>query len=368
MWLQSLTLNRYRNLEPLVLEPSEGLNVLVGSNAQGKTNLLEAIYVCCVGRSHQTVRDRELIRWGEETASLMVDCRHRDGPHRVEVRLTLSGRKMVRINGHPVHRLGELMGHMNAVIFSPAELSLVRDGPSCRRRFIDIAMSQIRPAYFYTLQRYQHALAQRNALLRAIAAGGGGRDTLPVWEAQLARSGARLIVARRDFCDRLSQRAAGIHERLSGGEKLLAVYEASARSGDVPDLEAELQAGMMNGRDADIRRGATSLGPHRDDLALTLDGRDIRAFGSQGQKRTCALSLKLAEREMMREETGEEPLLLLDDVLSELDEDRRRMLLSHIENTQVFITCVNAEQAPALYRRSARVYDVEAGRVSVRSS
>lgn len=368
MWLQSLTLNRYRNLEPLALEPSAGLNVLVGSNAQGKTNLLEAVYVCCVGRSHQTVRDRELIRWGEETASLTVDCRHRDGPHRVEVSLALSGRKTVRINGNPVRRLGELMGHMNAVIFSPAELSLVRDGPSCRRRFIDIAMSQIRPAYFYTLQRYQQALAQRNALLRTVAAGGGGRDTLPVWETQLARSGARLISARRDFCGRLSQYAAGIHEHLSSGEQLTAVYEATARAGDVPGLEAELISGLTAGRDADIRRGATSLGPHRDDLALTLDGRDIRAFGSQGQKRTCALSLKLAERELMREETGEEPLLLLDDVFSELDEARRRMLLSHIEDTQVFITCVNAEQAPALCNRPARVYDIEAGRVRVRPS
>ncbi|NLG37016.1 MAG: DNA replication/repair protein RecF [Clostridiales bacterium] len=364
MRLTSLTLNRYRNLEPQTLKPGPLQNILAGSNAQGKTNLLEAIYVCCVGRSHQTVRDRELIRWGEETASVSLDCARRDGIHRIEVGLTLSGRKTIRINGSPIHRIGDLMGHINAVIFTPAELSLVRDGPSCRRRFLNMSLSQIRPDYFLWLQRYHQALSQRNALLRAPE--GGVLATLPVWDAQLARAGARLTADRRDFCARLAVHASEIHAELAGGESFTVSYSAAAEADDTERLEAALLALLINNRENDVRRGITTAGPHRDDIVLRIDGADARVYGSQGQKRTCALSMKLAEREIMREETGEEPLLLLDDVFSELDGERRRMLLGFIGGTQTFITCVSAEQEGLPRQEDALVCDVIAGRIRPR--
>jgi DNA replication and repair protein RecF len=365
MRLTSLTLKRYRNLEPQTLKPGPRLNILAGSNAQGKTNLLEAIYVCCVGRSHQTVRDRELVRWGEETASISLDCARRDGSNRIEVELTLSGRKRIRINGSPIHRIGELMGHINAVIFTPAELSLVRGGPACRRRFLNMSLSQIRPGYFLWLQRYHQALSQRNALLRAPE--GGALATLPVWDVQLARAGARLIAHRSDFCARLAVYASEIHAELARGERFTVSYSAAVETGDHEHLEAAFLAQLANNRENDLRRGITTAGPHRDDVVLRIDGADARVYGSQGQKRTCALSLKLAERAIMREETGEEPLLLLDDVFSELDGERRRMLLGFIGGTQTFITCVSAEHNGLAQHDDALVCDVTAGRILPRS-
>ena len=288
--LSRLRLTAFRNYAAAALDLDSRHVVLTGPNGAGKTNLLEAIYVCCVGRSHQTVRDRELIRWGEETASVSLDCARRDGIHRIEVGLTLSGRKTIRINGSPIHRIGELMGHINAVIFTPAELSLVRDGPSCRRRFLNMSLSQIRPDYFLWLQRYHQALSQRNALLRAPE--GGVLATLPVWDAQLARAGARLTADRRDFCARLAVHASEIHAELAGGESFTVSYSAAAEADDTERLEAALLALLINNRENDVRRGITTAGPHRDDIVLRIDGADALALCVVQERRRIAASIR----------------------------------------------------------------------------
>lgn len=363
MRLTRLLLTDFRNYEDLALTPAPGLNLLVGENAQGKTNLLEAILVCCVGRGHRTGHDRDLVRQGQESAYILADCEKADGLHRVEIGLSLSGRKSVRLNGSAAQRLGELMGHMRAVMFSPEEIQLVKGGPSGRRRFMDMALSQMQPAYFFALQQYQQALAQRNALLKELAMGRPGGDMLLIWEKLLAQAGAVVAAARADFCTQLARDAGDSHAVLTEGKETLTVrYETSLTRGEQP-TEETLAALLAESRDADIRRGVTGVGPHRDDLLLLINGQDARLYASQGQQRTAALALKLAEFSIMSRQTGETPLLLLDDVLSELDPRRRRMLLAHIDGVQVFLTCVEGEQPALPAGLRPRVYRVRRGRI-----
>ncbi len=339
----SLKLNHFRNYARAELTPASGITVLHGDNAQGKTALLEALYLCCTGRSHRTPRDRELIYWGEECAFVSVACLQTDGTHDVSIALGESARKQVKVNGTAVSRSGELMGHVCGVLFSPEDLSLIKDGPAERRRFIDMELSQIRPAYYYALQRYQRALKQRGKLLREALVNEALAKTLPDWDEQLAASGASIIEYRRAFAQKLNRAASGIHAQLSlGHEKLDVRYQCSILSDQTGQaLASELLAALEKARAMDIKRSVTSVGPHRDDLILTLDGADARAFGSQGQQRSAALSLKLAELEVMKHETGEAPILMLDDVLSELDPSRRRQLLEALGGVQTLITCTD---------------------------
>ncbi len=339
-WLQ---LNDFRNYARAELRAAAGITALTGDNAQGKTALLEALYLCCTGRSHRTPRDRELIRWGQPLARVAVVVEQSDGSHEVEIALPEAGRKQVKVNGTAIARSGELMGHVCGVLFSPEDLSLVKDGPAERRRFIDMELSQIRPAYYYALQRYQRALTQRGRLLRD-----GFRDesllkTLPSWDEQLASSGASIIEYRRAFSQKLAAHAGRVHAGLSGGQEVLDVRYACSINSDESgaELAQALYGALDRARSSDLARGATSVGPHRDDLALTLNGVDARAYGSQGQQRSCALSLKLAELKVMHEETGEHPILMLDDVLSELDPSRRRQLLEALGDVQTLITCTD---------------------------
>lgn len=336
--------------------------MLVGHNAQGKTNVLESIHVCCAGRSHRTTKDRELITFLKDDAYIDARCMRRDGEHRIEIGLSTTNKKAVRINGTPAKRLGELMGHMNAVMFSPEDLSLVKDGPSWRRRFIDMALSQMSQVYFYDLQRYLAALQQRNTLLKDIAQKGKISDTLPVWDQQLAGYGAKLIVKRKAFVASLKDLCLDIHGRLSGGkEELKLSYQPMVKGESEAEINEALITYFERNRDYDIRRGITQGGPHRDDVKLILGDQDVRSFGSQGQQRTCALSIKLAEVSIMREMTNESPLLLLDDVFSELDGSRRKWLLEYIGEVQTFITCVDMQQSVFKAMEDVRIYEVQDG-------
>lgn len=314
--------------------------MLYGANAQGKTNLIEAIHLCCVGRSHRTARDMELVKWGSPAAQVTVDAQRRDGPHEVSVRMEPSGkrRKSIKINGSPIQRIGELMGHVSAVLFSPEDLRLIKDGPELRRRFLDMEISQMQPQYFYSLQRYVRALGQRNGLLRALQEKRDAAllDTLDAWDALLVESGAQVIERRIRYLQKLAEAAAETHASLTGGKETLRIqYVGGAENQEA--LEGLLRAS----RNEDMRRGGTSVGPHRDDYKVLLGGHDARAYASQGQQRTAALSIKLAEIEVMRSELSESPVLLLDDVMSELDVDRRRMLLGRLGAIQTLITCTD---------------------------
>ena len=340
MHITRLELRQFRNYEEAELRPCEGVTVLYGNNAQGKTSLLEAIVLACTGRSHRTSRDKELIRWGQEAGRVFVQAEKRDGSHEVEMLLSGLRRKTVKVNGSVLQRTGELMGHVNGVLFAPEDLRMVKDGPAERRRFIDMELSQIKPSYYYALQHYAHALMQRNKLLRDIALKPSLSDMLEDWDAQLARYGAAIMRERQAFIALISDSAHENHLEISGGqEDLKARYVPSLDAQDEP-AQALLKA-LRVARDVDIRRGTTSVGPHRDDLTLTLSGMDVRVYGSQGQQRTTALSLKLAELDIMRREIGEWPVLMLDDVMSELDPRRRRQLLGRLKGIQTIVTCTD---------------------------
>ncbi len=334
-------LTGFRSYEACELAPCEGVNVLLGDNGQGKTNVLEALYVCCTGRSHRTRQDRDLIRWGADFAAVRVQALRRDGTHEVELVLPALGRRRIKVSGQEVSRSGELLGHVTGVLFSPEDLRTVKDGPAERRRFVDMALSQIRPAYYYALQRYARALRQRGEALRVAAAQPAYLATLDAWDEQLAAAGAELVRHRREYIEKLSRMAAETHRDIADDrEKLEIRYLPSVPDGG--DVQANLEA-LFGARETDLRRMTTSVGAHRDDVQILVEGRDVRAFGSQGQQRTAALSMRLSELEVMREQLGEWPMLMLDDVMSELDPGRRRQLVSRLKGIQTFITCTDAE-------------------------
>lgn len=340
MVIRDLRLCAFRNYADVSLALPEGVTVLHGDNAQGKTNLIEAVHLCCVGRSHRTGKDVELIRWGDKAARVSLSIRRREGSETVDVRIDAdtSRHKQIRINDTPLARIGELMGHVNAVLFSPEDLRIVKDGPEGRRRFLDMEISQLQPAYFYALQRYHRARHQRNGLLRhlLLSPSRSLRDTLCAWDEQLVEAGAQVIERRIAYVGSLGGIARDIHASLSGGRETLTLsYQGRAHDRD------SLAALVDQSREDDLRRGMTSAGPHRDDIRIQLDGHDAKAYASQGQQRTIALAMKLAEIDVMREMTGEAPVLLLDDVMSELDVGRRRELTARMRGIQTLITCTH---------------------------
>lgn len=360
MYITRVTLNNYRNYGSLGLELSPGLNVFTGENAQGKTNLLEAVYFTGVGRSMRTPRDKELIRWGDDMARIRADAAGRYGKSRVEIVLDKRENKRVAINGVPVKKLGELMGVIMVVLFSPDEIAIIKEAPGERRRFIDIALSQISRAYFYLLTRYNRILSQRNRLLKA----GGGADTQDVWDLQLADVGAKIIKTRKGFIARLNGLADKNHEYLTAGRERLTLRYESIEGENEQEIRENFLAELKRTRERDVIQGFTHVGAQTDDMAVLAGDLDIRRFGSQGQQRTAALSLKLAQLDLFYEETGEYPVLLLDDVFSELDETRRNKLIERLLGHQTIITCTNAQKELREAFEEAAFYRVENGTVT----
>ena len=361
MIIQRLRLVQFRNYTQTEFVPLEGVTVFFGENAQGKTNLIEAVHLCCLGRSHRTPRDAELVKFGEAVAQVTTTVQRRDGPRDVSVRIEPSGKhsKQIKINNSPVQRIGELMGHVNMVLFSPEDLRLIKDGPEVRRRFMDMEISQMRPAYFYALQRYARALAQRNELLRnlAVSISTSQLGSLDAWDALLAELGGEIIARRKEYLAKLAVIARDIHATISGGkEQLMLSYMAKAN--DSQEIFRLLHAS----RTEDIRRKSTGIGPHRDDMHVLLNGCRARSYASQGQQRTAVLAIKLAEIEVLREATGESPILLLDDVMSELDVTRREMLGERIASVQTLITCTHvSDLGGAAYGAMYRIHGGEIG-------
>lgn len=345
MRIENITLKNYRNYTEAHIEPCASVTVFTGDNAQGKTNILEAVYLCCTGRSHRTTRDKELIKTGEDCAFVSVTGRRNDGIHNVEIAISNADGRRVKVNGTQVSRSGELLGHITGVLFAPEDLRMVKDGPIMRRRFIDMELSQLRPSYYYALQKYNRALKQRGALLRESSLRGAYPDTIDMWDEALAESGSLIMFMRDGFVKKLAERAEEIHASVADNkEKLLISYEPDVPMGeDVNEIKQNLLDALMTSRAADIRHMTTGAGPHRDDMGVFVNGMDARAYGSQGQVRTCALSVKLSEIELMKEIGGEAPVLMLDDVMSELDPSRRRLLISYLDGVQTFVTCTDKE-------------------------
>lgn len=375
MQLESLRLVNFRNYGAEDVTLSPGLNLLVGQNAQGKSNLLEAVYLLAAGRSYRGAGDADLVQWGTGGFALRGVVRRSYGEVVLEVAYQTDQRKRVKVNGTDVRRLSELFGYLTAAIFSPEDLQLVKGGPAHRRRFLDLELAQIDPPYRQDLIDYQQVLLQRNNLLKQ-GPGRGLAEQLAAWDTQLTAAGGRLQAKRARAVRTLARLAAEAHRRITSGREGLALtYLAALGPGasrvevdpewGVGEFRERLGAELAAVRPLELRRGMTLLGPHRDDLLLSIDGAEARSFASQGQQRTAALALKLAEIEFMREETGEYPLLLLDDVMSELDAGRREYLLSAAgEKTQVLVTTTALETLPAAQLATARVFTVEQGKIA----
>lgn len=329
-----LSWRNFRNLRAGEFEPCAGVNVIFGQNAQGKTNLLEALWLFTGGRSFRGAKDAELICRGEETAELKMAFFSEEREQAAAVRIA-DGRRTAELNGVPKGPCSALTGKFCAVVFSPEHLSLVSGGPALRRDFVDAALCQLRPGYASLLAAYNRTLFQRNALLKDIPRHAELMDTLGIWDARLAEFGGRVVRRRTAYLDALKEPAAAFYAGISGNRETLALaYRKSAE---------DLERALAEGRREDILLGHTSAGPHRDDVELSVDGVSARAYASQGQKRSAVLALKLAEAELLSRANGEKPAVFLDDVMSELDAGRQNYLINSLTDCQVFLTCCEAD-------------------------
>ena len=343
MRIKALKLKQFRNYDALELTLDPSVNLFFGPNGSGKTNLLEAVHYCALGRSHRTAQDREVIARDREMGACGVSIQRRDGVHDVAVKLLCAGekRKQVFLDGKRIPRLAQMMGMLQCVIFSPEDLLLVKDGPAARRRFLDMLLSQLSTQYFLALQGYQQALRQRNALLRQFRQGPVPAAAFLPWEEAMARAAAVIIPQRRACCQRLFQEAQTRYQSISGREQERFALTYQGCLDPAEEIIPAVMARLEQLRGEDIRRGGTSFGPHREDLLLTIQQKDMRLFASQGQMRTAALAMKLSELSVFRQLSGEAPVLLLDDVMSELDLNRRTRLLDEIRGVQTLITCTD---------------------------
>lgn len=365
MIVRRLSFCDYRNLCGGELLPDPRMNVIFGQNAQGKTNLLEALWLFTGGRSFRGSRDAELIAFGRDTARLELDFFSEEREQNAV--LTIRGKKRsAALNGVEYAGVMELVGRFRAVIFSPEHLSLVKEGPALRRAFLDGALCQLKPVYARILFQYNRVLQQRNALLKDIPRHAELLDTLEIWDEKLAQRGARLMAERDEYVRRLSAPAQRIYQGLSGGREEFSVCYRTAADGPqtAEQWESLLREILSRARREDLSAGFTTAGPHRDDLEILVDGRAARSFGSQGQQRSCVLALKLAEAELVQQLAGEPPVVLLDDVMSELDAGRQDYLLHQLLEKQVFLTCCDPQTA-ARYSGGGR-FEMEQGRLTVR--
>lgn len=355
MIVKSLELKNFRNYERLSIDFDPSTNIIYGDNAQGKTNILEAICVSGTSRSHRGSRDKDMIRFGEQEAHIRTIVEKNSSEYRIDIHLKNNHSKGIAINKVPIKKSSDLFGILNIIFFSPEDLAIIKNGPDKRRRFIDMELCQIDRVYLYNLTEYSKTLNQRNKLLKDIVFNKKLLDTLPVWDDKLAEYGSKIIKRREEFVETIAPLVSELHRQISNDrEEVELFYEKN--------VSAEgMREALDFSYDNDIRLGSTTKGPHRDDLRFDLGGVDLRKFGSQGQQRTAALSLKLSEVTMMEKEIGEKPVLLLDDVLSELDSNRQKDLLKSLSDTQTLITCTGLDDFVKNQYQVNKVFEVKNG-------
>lgn len=338
MIIKSLKLQNFRNYDNLELEFDNGTNIFYGDNAQGKTNILEAIFMTATTKSHKGSKDQDIIQFGHEEAHIRSYLFKEEITRQIDMHLKKGKTKGIAIDSQRIKKASELMGLLNVVFFSPEDLSIIKDGPSERRRFIDMELCQLDPFYLYNLNHYNKIVGQRNKLLKDLSFNPGLRETLSIWDSQLVSFGSKLIEKREIFISQLCYIISELHTKLSGGkEELKIIYEKNV---EIDDFEEKL----AKSQEKDIFLKQTTVGPHRDDIIFIINNIDIRKFGSQGQQRTAALSLKLSEIELVKKSIKDMPVLLLDDVLSELDSNRQNYLLNSIGDIQTIITCTGLDE------------------------
>lgn len=360
MKINALELENYRNIEKLSLT-FDDVNIIYGENAQGKTNLIEAIYLFTGAKSFRGVRDKELIRFGCDFSRLKIDFTNKSRQQTAEI--MIKNKREVTLNGvkkkSPV-LLGE---ELKAVIFSPVHLSMIKDGPGERRKFADSALCQIKSGYRNILKEYNKALAQRNSLLKDIAFNSSLSDMLYIWDKSFAKYGAKIIYQRQKYIEALTPYAKEIFNGLSNGREDIDFVLTGAfdyKNLTLDEIENKMMIALQNNRQADMIMKITTIGPHRDDIEILINGKSARKYGSQGQQRSCVLALKLAEASLLREKTQDKPIALLDDVMSELDEGRQDYILNHIKDWQVFITC--CDPASVLRLKQGKTFHINDGK------
>lgn len=357
MFIKSMELNNFRNYDSLAINFHKETNILYGDNAQGKTNILEALYICGTTKSHKGSKDKELIKLDKQEAHIRMFIEKNQIPHKIDMHLKKNKTKGIAIDGIPIKKSSELIGLVNIVFFSPEDLSIIKNGPGERRRFIDMELCQLDKVYLYNLTKYNKIVNQRNNLLKQLNFRRDLIDTLSIWDEQLLEYGMQIIQTRQEFIDQLNEIIYNIHKKLSGGkEELVVKYE--------PNVTTTLfKKKLEDTTERDILLKMTNVGPHRDDIRFQIKDIDIRKFGSQGQQRTAALSLKLAEIEIVKQSIKDKPILLLDDVLSELDRNRQNYLLDSIHDIQTMITCTGLEEFVNNRMKIDQVYQVIEGSV-----
>ena len=362
MIISDIKLKNFRNYEELDISFDEGINIIYGDNAQGKTNILESAYISGTSKSHKGSRDREMIRFGEDEGHICTTVIKNGGEYRIDIHLRKNKAKGIAINRVPIKKAADLFGILNIIFFSPEDLDIVKDGPSERRRFMDSELCQLDKVYLYNLTNYNKVLNQRNKLLKDIYYDSSLKDTLFAWDEKLIEYGKAIIKRRKRFIDEISPIVKEIHFAISGEkEELIIAYEP-----DVYDMFFADE--LIRARDRDLRFGQTSVGPHRDDIDFKISGTDVRKYASQGQKRSCALSLKLSEIKLVENEIGEKPVLLLDDVFSELDGNRQSSLLKGLNNAQTLITCTGLDEFVKSNFSYHRLFHVKNGTVEVENA
>lgn len=338
MIIKSLELMNFRNYEFLDLKFSEGTNILYGDNAQGKTNVLEAIYLSATTKSHKGSKDKDIVNFNAEESHIRTYLGKEGIEYKIDMHLRKNKSKGIAVDGQKIKKAADLLGLLNVVFFSPEDLSIIKNGPAERRRFVDMELCQLDNFYLYNLNHYNKVVNQRNKLLKDLYFQPALKETLSIWDSQLVSSGSKIIERRHLFVEQLNEIIYDIHKKLSGErEELIINYEPHV---EIENFENELR----RNQEKDIHLKQTSVGPHRDDFCFMINGIDIRKFGSQGQQRTAALSLKLSEIELVKKITKDTPVLLLDDVLSELDNNRQNYLLNSIGDIQTIITCTGLDE------------------------
>lgn len=358
MIIRSLELKNFRNYDELNLKLHEGINIFCGDNAQGKTNILEAVYTSCTSKSQKLAKDREMIRFGCDEAHIKTFIDRSGTGFRIDTHLKKNGSKGIAVNGVPIRKASELFGIANVISFAPGDLNIIKNGPSERRRFMDMELCQLNRPYLHDLVSYNRVLNQKNKLLKSAAFNNAADEFIDIYNEQLVTYGSGIINARAKFISDLEEIIKDIHLRISGSsEELRLIYDPYV---SIDDFRHELS----ERREQEIKNGVSLVGPHKDELIFMLNGVDLRNYGSQGQQRTAAISLKLSELKIAEQMSDSTPVLLLDDVLSELDRSRQNMLLSSISNIQTLITCTGVDDFVRNRFHIDKVFRINNGRIS----
>ena len=359
MFIKRLQMLNYRNYNVLDISLGPHVNVFMGDNAQGKTNILEGIYYCAFARSHRTSKDRELINWRYDNALLSVTVGRERLDKRIDISILKDGKKAIQINKIKIKKIGELFGNFNVVMFSPEDLKIIKDSPGVRRKFIDMELCQLNPKYYYNLVQYNKVLNERNSILRNRNI---NKDILDIYDMQLVEFGYNIIIDRLEYIQKLNKYSTKIHSDItSGKEKIEFKYISTIK--DLENIKENFYSLLEKNRSRDCERGITSIGPHRDDFTVLINDIDTKSYGSQGQQRTAVLTIKFSSLKIIKELTGEHPVLLLDDVLSELDFSRKRYILSTIGDIQTIITCTGIEDLYEYLDDKSKVFKVKDGEI-----